>query len=146
MTQAQADLISKAQETLRASAWLISGDFNAHAVSRIYYAMFYSAQAVLLERGLTFSKHSSTISAFGQHFIKTGLLDAHLHQSLRKAFDNRQVGDYNVTASISADEAVALLNQAEEFVAAITSFIEQSSPPTSSLVNDPTNPTVASDE
>jgi uncharacterized protein (UPF0332 family) len=127
MTQAQTDLIAKAEETLRAAAWLIKGGFNAHAVSRIYYAMFYAAQAILLERGLTFSKHSSTVSAFGQHFIKTGLLDAQLHQSLRQAFDNRQVGDYNVTATISVEAAADLLKQAEAFVAAITQFIEQSS-------------------
>ena len=127
MTQEQERLINRAMSTLRASALLLKEGFNPDAVSRMYYAMFYATQAVLLERNLIFSKHSSTISAFGQHFIKTGLLDAQLHQSLKRAFDNRQVGDYNVTATITAEAAAELLKQAEAFVAAITQFIEQSS-------------------
>ena len=127
MTQTQKDLLTKAQETLRAAAWLISGGFHAHAVSRAYYAMFYAAQAALHQLGLTFSKHSSTVSAFGQHFIKTGVLDAQLHQSLKKGFDKRQVGDYDVTAEISAEEAMQLLEQAETFVEAITRFLDRPS-------------------
>ena len=123
MTQEQETLLDKAEETLRAAQWLINGGFYAHAVSRVYYAMFYAAQAILLERGLHFSKHASTVAAFGQHFIKTGLLDAQLHQYLKRAFDNRLVGDYDVNATISVNDAGALLNQAHEFVAAITLFI-----------------------
>src|ERR1017187_10687086 len=36
------------------------------AVSRAYYAMFHVAGALLLSKGMTFSKHSAAISAFGQ--------------------------------------------------------------------------------
>lgn len=141
MTQEQETLLSKSAETLRAAQWLISGGYYAHAVSRIYYAMFYATQAILLERGLHFSKHASTVAAFGQHFIKTGLLDAHLHQSLKRAFDKRLVGDYDVNATVSAHDASELLNQANEFVTAITRFIglaPQTTPPPVSNQSDPT--------
>jgi uncharacterized protein (UPF0332 family) len=33
--------------------------------------MFYVAQAFLAGEGLSFSKHSAVIAAFGQHFAKT---------------------------------------------------------------------------
>ncbi len=41
------------------------------AVSHFYYAMFYLAEALLLTKGLRFSKHSAVIAAFGEHFAKT---------------------------------------------------------------------------
>ena len=36
--------------------------------------MFSYAEALLLTKGLSFSKHSAVIENFGKHFIKTGLL------------------------------------------------------------------------
>lgn len=42
--------------------------------------MLYIAEAFLLEKGLTFSKHSAVISAFGKHFAKTGELPKDFHR------------------------------------------------------------------
>ena len=44
--------------------------FHDFATSRAYYAMFYVAEALLLGEGLTFSKHSAVIAAFGKSFVK----------------------------------------------------------------------------
>jgi uncharacterized protein (UPF0332 family) len=44
--------------------------------------MFYAAEALLLDQDLSFSKHSAVISAFGQRFVKTGILDSSLHRHL----------------------------------------------------------------
>jgi uncharacterized protein (UPF0332 family) len=41
------------------------------SVSRTYYAMFYSAQAMLLTKNLSFSSHKGVISAFGEHYEYT---------------------------------------------------------------------------
>ncbi|MGH8566242.1 MAG: HEPN domain-containing protein [Gammaproteobacteria bacterium] len=46
------------------------------AAARAYYAMFYVAEALLYERGLSFRKHAGVHGAFGQHFAKSGVLDA----------------------------------------------------------------------
>lgn len=54
----------KSAETLRLEA-----DYDS-AISRLYYAMFYCAEALLLTRGLRFSSHKAVISAFAQHFVK----------------------------------------------------------------------------
>ena len=35
--------------------------------------MFYCAQAMLLTKNLSFSSHKGVISAFGEHFVKTGV-------------------------------------------------------------------------
>src|SRR3972149_10242075 len=42
------------------------------AVNRAYYAMFHAVTALLLSEGMAFSRHSGVISAFDQHWLKTG--------------------------------------------------------------------------
>lgn len=129
MTSAQENLLRKAREGLQAAQVLCASGLFDFAAGRAYYAMFYAAQALLLERGLSFSKHRSTIAAFGQHFVKTGLLDPQLHRNLRQAFDKRIVGDYDANTRISATDATSLVKQGEEFLAAVTQLLDQLSQP-----------------
>lgn len=64
--------MEKGRRSLEAGRSLYSrGDYD-FAASRAYYAMFYLVEALLSSLGLSFSKHSAVISAFGQHFVKTG--------------------------------------------------------------------------
>ena len=58
MTEDQQELIEKARSSLAAAKWLLEGAYPDFAASRVYYAMFYIAQAFLEGEGLAFSKHS----------------------------------------------------------------------------------------
>ena len=82
MTPEQAALLKKAKDSLDAARLLVERGFYDFAVSRSYYAMFYVAQAFLLGEGLSFSKHSAVIAAFGQRFIKTGEVPQEFHRYL----------------------------------------------------------------
>ena len=70
-----------------------AGDFD-FAVSRAYYAMFYLAEALLLARGLSFSKHGAVIAEFNREFIATQALPERHARALRIAFEQRLIGDY----------------------------------------------------
>ena len=48
--------------------------FYAVAVTRAYYAMFYAATALLESQGISGSRQSGVVAAFGEHFVKTGLM------------------------------------------------------------------------
>jgi len=62
----QEQLVARARRSIRSAKLVLAdGDCNT-AVSRAYYAMFYLAEAFLLEKGLGFSKHSAVIAAFGK--------------------------------------------------------------------------------
>jgi uncharacterized protein (UPF0332 family) len=64
-------LLEKSARYIRSAQILADdGDF-ASAASRLYYAMFFVAEALLEIRGLSFSSHRAVISAFGQQFTKT---------------------------------------------------------------------------
>jgi len=61
-------MLEKARRYIKSAAVLqLEGDHDS-AVSRLYYAMFYCAEALLLARGHSFSSHRAVISAFAQHF------------------------------------------------------------------------------
>lgn len=68
-------LLAKATENLLASRELVRSGHPEIAVSRSYYAMFYAAEAVLVEEGLEFSSHGAVHGAFGERFAKTDRLD-----------------------------------------------------------------------
>jgi hypothetical protein len=55
------------------------------SVARSYYAMFYVAEALLLGRGLSFSRHSAVIAAFGLHFTKTCVFPGEYQRHLTEA-------------------------------------------------------------
>lgn len=118
-------LMQKAQRYLK-SAKLLSndGDYES-AVSRIYYAMFYAAQAALLTKKLTFSSHKGVISAFGENFVKTGTFPKDMGKELNRAFEKRQLGDYEYVFVIGQDEAKQLLISGKNFVDNISTWLNK---------------------
>ena len=100
-----------------------AGDFDS-AVSRLYYAMFYGAEALLLARGKTFSSHRAVVAAFGEHFTKSGLFPKEMHQWLHRAFTKRQVSDYEFLTGISEAEVADLQEKAEKFLQKTQAFLQ----------------------
>jgi uncharacterized protein (UPF0332 family) len=86
------EFIEKAERGLKVAESLFESEDFDFAVSRAYYSMFYMAQACLLTKNLSFSKHSGVISAFNLQFVKTGTFDKKYFKSLRFAFNQRQIG------------------------------------------------------
>lgn len=122
MNADQLALMSRAKENIQGAKGLIDMKLYNIAVSRAYYAMFYLAQALLLSKSLSFSKHSAVNAAFGKHFSKTGLLPKHLHGYLLQAQEDRHVGDYDVLTDFSQQEAMEQVAHAEEFLVATEKF------------------------
>lgn len=116
MTENQSGFVEKAKLSVQAAKLLEENDLTEFAASRAYYAMFYVAQALLLDKGLKFAKHGSLIASFGQHFVKTGLIPAHFHQNLIKAYNKRISGDYATDSNLTKAEVATMISQAEEFI------------------------------
>ncbi len=123
-----ADLLEKADRSLAAGEGLLTAGFPDFAVGRAYYAMFYAAEALLLSRDLSFSKHSAVIAAFGQHFVKTRALSPSLHQHLLDAFDLRNLGDYGAARVVDVEDARQPLENARAFCMAASAHLASSGP------------------
>jgi uncharacterized protein (UPF0332 family) len=105
MTREQAALLKKAYDSLRGAKLLAGDGLHDFAASHAYYTMFYVADALLLGEGLSFSKHTAVIAAFGRRFARTGVVPAEFHRSLIDGQDMRTVGDYSTGPGLTTAQA-----------------------------------------
>ena len=118
-------LLRRANKYLESADILLKAEDYESSVSRTYYAMFYSAQALLLTKNMSFSSHKAVISAFGEHFVKTGIFPKEMGRELNRTFVKRQLGDYEYTFVISRNEAVEILKNGKKFVKNIVQYLEK---------------------
>ena len=100
---------------------LDDAEYNAErspklAVSRAYYAEFHAASALLATRGIVRKKHKGVISAFGDEFIRHGLLPGDLGTVINIMQEARIRADYHVEETFSPSEVRDLLDKAKRFV------------------------------
>lgn len=123
MTDEPQALLAKARRYIDSAGLLrAAGDYDS-AVSRLYYAMFYCAEALLLTKGQTRSSHRGVIGAFGRHLVKSGELPAEMHQWLLDGFGRRQVADYQPLPAMTEADADDLHPKAEQFLAKTEEFL-----------------------
>jgi len=116
-------LLNRVEKYIKSGELLLENKDYESCVSRIYYAMFYAVQAVLLTKNLSFSSHKGVISAFGQHFVKKDIFSKEMSKVLNLAFEKRMLGDYSYTFLISKEEAEELLKQGKSFVTQIVEYL-----------------------
>jgi uncharacterized protein (UPF0332 family) len=116
MKEATQKLLEKAAQAVHTSERsLEDGDIDASA-NRVYYSMFYVAEALLNEKDLRFKKHGGVHAAFGEQFAKTSVLDPKYHRWLLQAFNKRVSADYETEAQLQSEDIQALIQQAHEFL------------------------------
>ncbi len=109
-------LVARATKYLGSAELLLEHGDPESSVSRSYYAMFFCVQALLLTKRLTVSSHKGLNSLFSEHFVKTGLLAREMSRELNRAFEKRQLGDYESVFVLDEDEAREILDSATAFV------------------------------
>jgi uncharacterized protein (UPF0332 family) len=116
MTNEQRELLLKARQSLEAAKLLLTNNYPDYATSRAYYSMFYLAEAFLEGEGLSFSKHSAVIAAFGREFAKPQRVPTEFHRFLIEAQELRTTGDYGQLNAVTADQAAEQIDHAEQFL------------------------------
>lgn len=87
--------IEKAKNTLEEVQTHIDNRFYNTAINRMYYACFYAISALLLKHNIEVSSHAGVRQQFGQHFVKTGIIERDLAKYYTELFEKRNKGDYN---------------------------------------------------
>lgn len=117
------DLIIKAERaSASATALLNLGDVDG-ASNRAYYAMFDAARAAILSLNLPGrlnigKTHRGTLSAFSEHFVKTGLVSHDLGLLLKHAETFRYIADYE-GGSVNLEDAYDIVQKSNVFVASM---------------------------
>jgi uncharacterized protein (UPF0332 family) len=114
-----------AEQALRtAQLNLDAGDGRA-SVNRAYYAVFYAASAMLLTKGIERRKHSGVISAFREHFIRGGPIEAEYSNVYGETLVIREDADYAVEIPVDQEMARTALDQAQRFVGRMRAYLVQ---------------------
>ncbi|MHB1661375.1 MAG: HEPN domain-containing protein [bacterium] len=108
--------IERSEEAIKSAKRGFEADDMFGSVNRIYYACYYSTEALLLTKGLSFSSHGQLIGAFNREFVHGGLIDKKYSEILGDAFKKRQTGDYGDFIKFDKEEIKSSLRDAEEFV------------------------------
>jgi uncharacterized protein (UPF0332 family) len=116
MTEDQRELLEEARDSLSAAKLLLTGGYPGYAASRVYYAMFYIAEAFLEGEGMSFSRHSAVIAAFGQHFAHAGKVPVEFHRYIIEAQGLRHSGDYGERHAVTGPQAQTQISRAEQFL------------------------------
>ncbi len=86
--------LERSSESLDAAVLLAKNKMLASAMNRIYYAMFYAVQALLLLHDVSFSKHAQVKGYFNREFIQKDIFPKEFGRLYNKAFEYRQKFDY----------------------------------------------------
>ncbi|MBM3333825.1 HEPN domain-containing protein [Candidatus Sumerlaeota bacterium] len=120
-----AEHLNRADEFVGAAEVLLANNMPAIALGRAYYAMFHAPTAALLARGVERRSHHALIAAFGQYFVKPGLVEKRYHSYLRDAFVARVDGDYGSLAVADPEKVAVHVEQARRFTEVCRNLCEQ---------------------
>ena len=114
---------AKAEESLASAQREFDAGAYPFAVNRLYYAAFYGVSAALLERELSFVKHSGVRAAFHREFIKTGLLEVQWGKLYDQLFADREEGDYTALITFDHEYIASQLPRCMQFLKVLRSLI-----------------------
>ncbi|MCF6271448.1 MAG: HEPN domain-containing protein [Melioribacteraceae bacterium] len=115
--------IEQAKETFSVIELLIDNEKYPTAFNRIYYGLFYSLLALGLKYEFETSKHQRLIGWFNKEFIHSGKIEKRFGRTLRKAYENRTIGDYDAFVEFEKDDLLELYEEMKLFIIRIEKFI-----------------------
>jgi uncharacterized protein (UPF0332 family)/predicted nucleotidyltransferase len=117
------EFFESAQRRLHAADALIKSEDYRDSISRSYYAVLDAADAALIAKGFTPRSHEGSLTLFGVHFIKKGLVDKEFGGLFHRMSEARKKADYNRLVTFSKDDAEYWFNLAKQFVGTIEKLL-----------------------
>ena len=108
--------IESAFNTVEAAKVLADRGFWNSAVNRLYDAIFYAVNALLVLNDIPTKSHSASKSKFSLHFIKSGKIDKKYGKLLAELYDWRQKGDYGNIFEFDSESVMPLFDPVIEMI------------------------------
>ena len=118
--------LESADKTFQAAKLLAENKFFNSAVNRLYYAVFYAVNALLVNEGINTQSHSGIRSQFSLHFIKTGRLSKEFGKLFAQLYDWRQKSDYETMVDFSSESVNSLFDPVLEMITEIETVVNRS--------------------
>lgn len=117
--------LDSACKTFDAAKILAENGYWNSEVNRLYYAVFYAVNALLVAHKIKTKSHSAVKSQFSLHFIKTGKLDIKFGKLLVKLHNLRQKGDYENVFDYDEESVKPLFEPVAEMIKQIEKEIQK---------------------
>jgi uncharacterized protein (UPF0332 family) len=117
--------MERAQESIEAAQLMLDNGMLTSAMNRVYYAMFYAVQSILITKNASFSKHGQVKGYFNKEFIHKGIFSVQFGKIYNKAFEYRQKFDYVDFEIPTIDLINEFVNHAKVFVQETKLFLER---------------------
>jgi uncharacterized protein (UPF0332 family) len=117
-------LIRSHEDIDTARLLLANGKYKV-ALTRAYYAIFYTASAMLFSEGIKRSKHSGVQSAFRQSFIRSGVIEAEYSDIYGAVRDARELSDYDLWFMPVEEFTETIIADAERFVSRMEQYLRK---------------------
>ncbi|WP_225902893.1 HEPN domain-containing protein [Pseudanabaena yagii] len=118
-------LLALALEELDIAKLLLERVHYRTSISRSYYSMYYATQALFLSQNIDVSTHKGLIRLFSLHFVKTGQFSSEWSNTLKAAYDLRQLSDYDIEFTGTLAEAEMLLEKATAFIKEVEQILRE---------------------
>lgn len=112
-------------ETLNAAKVLFENQFYNSSVNRLYYALFYAVNALLVLNKIHTKSHSATKSQFSRYFIKTSKFNKKYGKLLSELYDWRQKGDYDIIYDFKYEDLKPMFQRVLEMITCIDNQIKK---------------------
>ncbi len=116
--------LTRAHETLDEIPTLMSLGYYNTAASRLYYACYYAAVALLVKNNITANSHAGVKTMLGLHFISKGFITKNSGKVYSTLFEFRQRSDYDDFVYVEKDEIEEAYPKAKEFISEIDSILD----------------------
>lgn len=108
--------IEKAEEAYTAATILYSaGQWNA-TINRLYYACFYAASAVLLDRHIGAKSHAGVLGMFSEKIVRSGEISLEDFRVYSKLLGWRTKGDYSDMFDYTKEDLDMVMGPARTFL------------------------------
>ena len=115
--------LEKAQEVYGAAQVLCDANQWNSAVNRLYYACFYSATALLLNKHISAKTHSGVIGQFSEQIVRSGLVSVEDFRVYAKLLNWRSKGDYNDLYDFCKEDVMPMMPKVRHFIDVVASLV-----------------------
>ena len=116
--------LDKAEEAISDALLLLRMERFNLAANRAYFAVFYAMRAVLALDGIDRKHHSGVIAEFRRLYIKPGIFENWMSDTIGDLFDLRTDTDYDDFFIVSKEEVAEEVRNAERFVTQVEEYLE----------------------
>lgn len=108
----------EAVDSARMGYWIL-------AINRLYYALFYISNALLIDKGITVKSHAGVIVKISQSFVKTGLLTKEDGRLLSLLQNMRCEGDYDEFVDWNEEQVAPFFSPVRQLMDKMKGMISQ---------------------